>query len=594
MEVGDKFGKVHNMKFSLKILCFVVLALILTNYAGDNDTWFHLRIGQELWELKSFIRTESFSFSAYGESWLNHEWPFQLGIFALYKTGGFQAIAVFVALIGAATILLLKRGEFYFSQAVLAGIIALAIRPFMVPRPQVLAYLALAALLFFLDRYARFRSKKDLIFVTGTLLVWSNVHASVILALPILAAYALDFVWGPLKLLPRENKREFFIACFVGLFATLLNPLGYEVYFQALQPLTHKEIYATLLETTSLIKHLGSFSENFIFGVHGVLGAMLVWLFARRRASGWREYLLGSAFWIAPFISLKYTPFSWIVIVPIVLQTLPKWQMGKIPRAVAAGVVLILAILFAWKIGGGARDAHTEWPRKLIQFMEEQKLHGNLYNPLSWGGYLMWNSPNRPVFIWGGCDCFYDEQYFEAVDFGKGERVDELIKKYSFSIALVRPWESLAHSLSIRPDWALIYWDNFGMIFVRRGGENEATIKNYSLDLPYLNDTPEAILRKVPKEKIQFLIQNYEEAIRRKPDLTLGRMYIGSLYQALGKCDLAIPHWQAIIRGGNNLGFAYQKLAECYRATGNTESYKQTIELANKYKNQGKLWLGRP
>lgn len=582
------------MRFTLKILCFLALVLVLINYVGDNDTWFHLRIGQELWESKSFVRTEIFSFPANGELWLNHEWPFQVVLFGVYSAGGFLTVAIMVAIIGAATLSLLKRGEFYISQAILIGFIVLAIRPFIVPRPQVLAYLALAALLFFLDRYARSRSKKDLVFVAGILLIWSNAHASIILALPILGAYALDFLFGSLKSLPRENKKDFFIACFFGLLLTLFNPLFYNVYAQALQPLKYGEVYKTLIETRSLIGHLGNFSGNFIFGVHVVLGSMLAWLCVRRRADGWQEYLLGIVFWVAPLASIKYTPFSWIVVMPIILRILPKWEPGRVFKITATGLVFVGALIFAWKVGGGTTDAHKEWPRDLVRFVEDQKLQGKMFNPLSLGGYLMWNTPERPVFIWGGCDCFYDEQYFEAVDFGKGEHVDELIKKYSFDIALVRPWESLAYSLSIKPDWALVYWDNFGMIFVRRGGGNEAVIKKHSLEIPYLNDTIEATFRKVPREKIPKLVENYEEAIRRKPDLILGRMYAGSLHQALGRCDLAIPHWQSIVDHKNNLGVAHQKLAECYKTANNPALYKKESELASRFKNQGKLWLGRP
>lgn len=353
-------------------------------------------------------------------------------------------------------------------------------------------------------------------------------------------------------------------------------------------------MYGTLIETKSLIGYLGNFSGNFIFGVHIALGAMLVWLFVHRRADGWRAYLLGSVFWIAPLISIKYTPFSWIVVLPIILNVLPKWEPRKVFKVIATVAVFVGALIFAWKIGGGTADAHKEWPSDLVRFMEGQKLQGRMFNPLSWGGYLMWNAPERLVFIWGGCDCFYDEQYFEAVDFAKGERVDELIKKYSFDIILVRPWESLAYSLSIKLDWALVYWDNFGMIFVRRGRENEAIIKKYSLEIPFLNDTVEATFKKVPKEKIPRLIENYEESIRRKPDLILGRMYVASLYQALGRCDLAIPHWQAVVKSGNNLGAAHQKLAECYRTTNNAAMYEKEVELARRYKNKGILWLGRP
>lgn len=595
LETGNKSDKVvNNMKLGYKILCIVALALILLNYAGDNDTWFHLRIGQELLESKSFIRTEIFSFSANGEPWLNHEWPFQLGLYGIYSLGGFVAVSIVVAVIGALIFFLLKRGEFYFSHAVLIGIIALSIRPFIVPRPQILAYLALAALLFFLDRYVTTRSKKYLVFTAGALWFWGNTHASVILALPILGAFVIDFLWGPLRVFPKENKREFFIACFAGLLLTLFNPLGYEVYSQALQPIKYKEVYDTLIETKPLLKYLGNFSGGFIFGVHVLMGGMLAWLFVRRRASGWREYLLSSAFWVAPFISLKYTPFSWILILPIILPLLPKWEPYKSLKIVVTGLALIVAVLFAWKIGGGNRDAYSEWPRELVGFMNEQKLQGNVFNPLTWGGYLMWNSPGHPVFLWGGCDCFYDEQYFEALDFGKGERVDELVKKYSFDIALVRPWESLAYSLSIKSDWALVYWDNFGMIFVRRGRGNDSIIGKYSMDIPYLNDTVEATLRKVPKEKLPRLIANYKESIRRKPDLILSRMYLGSFYKAFGRCDLAVPLWQAIIDRGNNLGAAHQKLAECYKVTDNSIKHKEETSLASKYKNQGMLWLGRP
>ena len=119
-------------------------------------------------------------------------------------------------------------------------------------------------------------------------------------------------------------------------------------------------------------------------------------------------------------------------------------------------------------------------------------------------------------------------------------------------------------------------------------------IKKYFLNIPYINDTIEATLRKVPKNETSRLVENYEQAISRKPDLILGRLRVGMIYQAFGRCDLAIPNWQAVIESGNNLGIAHQKLAECYRTTNNTEMYKKEVELARKYKNKGTLWLGRP
>src|SRR5438132_8373656 len=83
-------------------LLFLAILASACLMPAQNDTWWHLRVGQEISKLHSPLYTNMFSFTAPGAFWRNHEWLTQLGFYALYSMGGMTLLtfagAVMVAL----------------------------------------------------------------------------------------------------------------------------------------------------------------------------------------------------------------------------------------------------------------------------------------------------------------------------------------------------------------------------------------------------------------------------------------------------------------------------------------------------------------
>ena len=108
-----------------------------------------------------FPRTDVLSFTNEGKEWINHEWLPQIIFYSLFKYGGFVSISLFVALIGTVvfTLVLIGKKLTWFSLSFLL-LIAYSLKPFILPRPQVFAYLMLLSLMLAIECYHRTKNKK--------------------------------------------------------------------------------------------------------------------------------------------------------------------------------------------------------------------------------------------------------------------------------------------------------------------------------------------------------------------------------------------------------------------------------------------------
>src|SRR5262245_55826505 len=63
---------------SLVGLVFLALAVVACLMPTHNDTWWHLRSGQEMIRTRALLFEDRFSFTAYGGFFWNHSWLSQL------------------------------------------------------------------------------------------------------------------------------------------------------------------------------------------------------------------------------------------------------------------------------------------------------------------------------------------------------------------------------------------------------------------------------------------------------------------------------------------------------------------------------------
>ena len=205
----------------------------------DGDVWWHLRTGQWIWQNGRIPTQDLFTFTSAGRPWIDLHWLFQVVLALAYAAGGVRGMITLAAAAGASTVLVgltardRRSPSWVVAACWLPALLAMSAR--LVPRPEVLSFLAMAIYLSILLRCDDHPALAWLL--PAVQLFWVNAHALFVLGPIILFAYLLG-QWldallhgnsrGPLS--PRWHGRRWWAhlggsAAAVGL-ACLANPYG--------------------------------------------------------------------------------------------------------------------------------------------------------------------------------------------------------------------------------------------------------------------------------------------------------------------------------------------------------------------------------
>lgn len=90
--------------FSFPVLLAVGLIFVLNWTANgrfnDPDTWWHLKIGEQIWETGALPTTDEFSYTTDNHDWLPHPWLADLTMYAAYRAAGLQGLFFWLILLG--------------------------------------------------------------------------------------------------------------------------------------------------------------------------------------------------------------------------------------------------------------------------------------------------------------------------------------------------------------------------------------------------------------------------------------------------------------------------------------------------------------
>ena len=150
IEQGNKLkhSSDERVRTLLALLLPALVFIILTRTPQDADMWWHLRAGELMWQSKTILLTDTFSYTRFGAPWVNAFWISEIIFYLVYQLGGFFALTILVALTGAATFYLLYRrmdGN-QFINAFVVVLAALTAAPIWSPRPQIFSFFILALL----------------------------------------------------------------------------------------------------------------------------------------------------------------------------------------------------------------------------------------------------------------------------------------------------------------------------------------------------------------------------------------------------------------------------------------------------------------
>lgn len=585
----------------LVALSLLTLLFCISRYA-DYDLWWHLRLGETVFTTKALPWLDSFSYTAFGRHQFTGEWLADLLFFLTYDTAGFPGLNLLKAA------LLFITGFFLYKQmtadsaagksTATAAIITLllvlfAVRFRLFVRPYLFSLPFMAVFLYLLDRWRSGLHDRRIYLLPLLMLFWANTSVGAVFGL---------FLLGVTTLLDLGQQRSWRLmpVLLLSIAASLANPETFHLYTLALN-LTSDPYRALIGEyqpvTTDILFGSG-LRYTLCFQILAVGGA-LYFLLMR----GWKNL-----FQLIVFAFLLYESFRQIRLVELfslvaapcfaLFLTRATTLLPEIPVRLQAfinpALAVVILALIPWAVfnspvyafGNGPKEG--AFPEKALQFLDANKISGTMFNSYSFGGYVIWRSKERPVFIDGRYRRVYTPaeygEYKGIIDSADSWGAAE--KKYGYDYALLE-YDLLSQRfpahLRDNPAWALVYWDNHSLVYLKRTPARSELIKQFEyrvarptfLDLSYLDQY-------VAAGKLAEALTALDREVALNPEnqfVLLARVYLryqlGRLYLPQIRADL-----EKTLSMKPDFAMKHSALAMILNGAGEKERARSEVEKA--------------
>ncbi len=238
-------GLAHRLADGFLLLLMGAVAFALgCQELFDGDVWWHLRAGQWILDNRQVPTLDPFTFTSADQPWIDLQWLFEVILAVAYAAGGVRGMILMAA--GAGTTALLvgvtARARCWPSWVVgacwLPALVAMSAR--LVPRPEILSFLAMAVYLSVLLRTDDHPALAWLL--PAVQILWVNCHALFVLGTIILSAYLIgqlvdELAWPVWARGGTPCKRGWRWWCHVSgsavsvVLACLANPYGFRGAF---------------------------------------------------------------------------------------------------------------------------------------------------------------------------------------------------------------------------------------------------------------------------------------------------------------------------------------------------------------------------
>jgi len=460
-----------------------------------HDFWWHVATGQWIVEHGRVPGVDLYSYTrlaepyAYGMWWL-----MQVVLYLLLRAGDLPLVIVFYSLTITAAyglLLLANRraagGNLRWASLATLAAAVVGLNNWNV-RPQILSILLFALTLYLLERYASAPVNKRAIGALWALpplfALWANGHAGFAYGLLLLGTTALaeSVAWLRRR---RAFPGRLWLVTGLSAAATLLTPLGPELLGNLIAIGRHP-IMGQVQEWMPLT--LRTPTGQVLFGFLAILVALL--LISRHRpapAESLRLLLFGGL----ALAAVRNTIWLGMVAAPVLAASLRSWELQRggsgLPRAgrpvvnaaMAALVGLVAALSLPWLRPylplPPERKAYlsAETPVEAVAFLRTLSRPGQVFHSDVFGSYMIWASPEVPVFIDPRIDLYPVEQWndYIAVCLARYDW-EAILARYQVDTLFLEsegmPW--LVEAASASPNWERVYEDDQAVILRRRGG----------------------------------------------------------------------------------------------------------------------------
>lgn len=462
------------------VVAIVLPAILVTAQHLDSvDLSYHIRLGGQMIDAHTLIRTDTLGFFTHGASWLDQQWGAQVLFAWTFRAGSWFGLAALRALLSVAISWwiflacrqagLPRRRSAWLT---LASIVLLS-TTWVQLRPQLfgLAIFACCAWLV-VGRHAHPRRLYAIIPLAA---LWANLHGSFFLAPLILClAAAQDRTYA------RASWLRTLAVAGGAVLATFANPFGPRVWSYlptvAGDPIVRHDI--SEWQATSARSPLGLL---FLVSVAFVV----VFLVGRGGTRRWSALVGLGLFAAGGLAAYRGIPW-WYLAAPVLLawflapegddrdvQPDPTNGLNAvICAALVLGLVASLARWAPYADGTIAPRLLAFAPQGIARAIDASVTPGEpILAPQAWGSWLEFAAPTHPVVVDSRIELIPGSVWRAYRDITEGRQGwQTIIDRWGIGVVVVSPrfQPELVPRIRSDPGWQLIYEDADGLIFIRR------------------------------------------------------------------------------------------------------------------------------
>ena len=460
------------------MLLAVVVLVVSAKDIAEPDIGWHLQNARHLLATHSFPSTDTYSFTAAGSPWLDHEWLSEIPFYLGFRAAGLQGLL----LVYATVLILMFAGVYYRcclagapainAAAATLGAILLGEVSFG-PRMLLFGWLCMVGLLIILDRFRQ--SGHGLWMLPPLFAIWINLHGSWAFGAAVLlltfACGLIEGEWGRVLAWrwTAVELRKLTLTIAASFFALFVNPFGYRLILYPFDLLLQQKTNLRHIDEWQPVNFQSGTGKVALLSILVLLAAVLV---SKRK---WRldeAVLTAFALW-ASLMHVRMLFFLGLIIVPILapsLRLFPRPEPASDrPQVNALLIMCIAAGLILWFPSEARLQGKVDkvFPTAALDWMQRQDIQGRIFNNYTFGGYLIWKTPEYKTFIDGRADLFvrngiFDE-YVHAINVDQSL---ELLDEHKIEYALLEPGQPLTYLLQ-RSGWKTLYSDQVAVLLQR-------------------------------------------------------------------------------------------------------------------------------
>lgn len=445
----------------------------------DPDAFWHLHTGRFITERGEVPWRDAFSHTAAGRPWRFIDVAADVLLYAAWRPAGALSLTVFTLTLGALAAALSTHtqarrcDETHTATPALVAVLpwlttALAFR--LTPRPQTFTFVALAALLYALDRARRdARGWWAAPVIAG---VWQALHPSGPLAVAVAGAYAVGATVEHLRGAPDSHWKRAWIATALAVPALLACPRPLDRLREGLTHVADAQLAALITEWQPVWKlptvtpPVAALIALSLLALGSALAPP-----AKRPPLGPVIAALGVS--VLGLRAVRFLPLAALALAP--LAALGAQSIARRAERLGARVPMLLAALVA--LGGlvelyaerkpfGVGVNATVMPVGAADFIARTNPPGRLVHDFEMGGYLMWRLGDaHPVFVDGRSWALYPtDLLLDALQL-TGERLDRVVRERDLGLAVL--WTEARVGRLQAQGWQLVYLDDTASVLVR-------------------------------------------------------------------------------------------------------------------------------